>query len=105
MGVRGETDNDGDYEAMIRRALERSDGLDALYSGYRALRSATVKEHRRRPADILLLGAHLGAELLLFSRALPAYSPWRPRGCAPFPLPGDALAAFDHSLQAGEQQA
>ena len=47
MGVRGETDNDGDYEAMIRRALERSDGLDALYSGYRALRSATVKEHRR----------------------------------------------------------
>jgi hypothetical protein len=98
-GTPGRTDNDGDYEAMIRRALVRGDGLGAIYASYRALRSASAKELRRRPGDMVLIGAHVSTHLLVISADLPGYRPWRPVGCAPVPRPGDALAAFDHALR------
>jgi hypothetical protein len=105
MGVRGENDNDGDYEGAIRRALSVLDGLRALYEGTRALRAALVKEYKRRPADAGLIAAHLGAWLLYFARALPDYKPMRPRGCPRVPRPEDLLAMFGNSLAEAEQEA
>lgn len=103
-GTRGENDNDGDYEAAIRRALATLNGLSALYEGTRALRAALVKEYKRRPADAGLIAAHVGAWLLYFARALPAYSPKRPRGCPRVPRPEDLLAMFETALAEAEEE-
>lgn len=105
MGNRGENDNDGDYEGLIRSALSVLDGSRALYEGCRALRAALAKETRRRPAEAALIAAHLGAQLLYFSRALPDYKPARPRGCAKVPRPDDLLAAFEIALTEAEGEA
>jgi hypothetical protein len=103
MGVRGESDNDGDYEKAIRAALSVADGLRAVYEGSRALRSAIVKEYKRRPAEAGLIAAHVGAQLLYFARALPDYRPLRPRGCPKVPGPDHLLAAFNLSLSEVEE--
>jgi hypothetical protein len=103
-GVKGENDNDGDYARLITGSLARADSLGALYSGYRALRSALAKELRRRPWDAGLIGAHLGAALLQFSLDLPEYKPLRPRGCPSPPRPEDLIAAFENSMRDARQE-
>jgi hypothetical protein len=102
MGIRGQNDNDGDYEGAIRRALAVLDGLRALYEGTRALRAAAVREYKRRPADAGLIAAHVGAQLLYLARFLPEYRPARPPGCPRVPRPEDLLAAFEGSLAEAE---
>jgi hypothetical protein len=97
-GVKGDNDNDGDYEGMIRSALEMFDGLKAIYQGCRALRAAVVNEYKRRPAEAGLICADVGAQLLYISRALPVVRPERPRGCPKVPRPEDLLARFEESL-------
>jgi hypothetical protein len=104
-GTPGRTDNDGDYEAMICRALTQADGLDALYDSYRALRAAAVKEYRRRPAEAGLIMAQLAASFLHFARVMPQHHPERPPGCAKVPRPDDLLAAFWQAMAQAQQTA
>lgn len=105
MGIRGENDNDGDYESAIRRALGVLDGLRAIYEGTRAVRAALVKEYKRRPAEAGLIAANVGAQLLYISRVLPEYKPQRLPGCPRVPRPEDLLAAFEGALAESERGA
>jgi hypothetical protein len=99
-GVKGETDNDGDYEGAVRGALSVFDGPRAVYEGCRALRKAVTAEWRRRPAEAGLIAAYVSAQLLHLAGELPRYRPHRPRGCAPVPRPADLIAALDEGLRA-----
>lgn len=101
-GTQGETDNDGDYEGMIRSALAQCNVSEAVYAATRGVRAVFATVGKKRFADSGLIGAVLAAELLHFSRALPGFKPDRPVGCSRPPRPKDLLAAFDAALAALE---